>query len=54
MFELDDMADSCKTYTNHCRNLSIRLSCAFVQSHDLHAFLRCRVNLAWRLTYNYL
>ena len=53
LFQLDDTADSCKTCTNQCSNLSTRLSCVFVQFYDLRMFSGYHVHLALRLTYDY-
>jgi len=53
LLQLDDTANSCKTYTNLCSNLSTRLSCTLVQSYDLRTFPGRHVHLARQLTYKY-
>ena len=53
LFQLDDTADSYKTHTNQCSNLSIRLRCVFVQSYHLRTFPGCYVHLTRRLICDY-
>ena len=42
LFRLDDTADSCKSHTNQCSNLSLCISCAFVEVTTFVPGLRSR------------